>query len=60
MKGVIKFFEEVRSELKKVTWPSKDETIRMTIVVIITTIIVGAYVGIIDYGLTKILGEFIQ
>ena len=60
MKGVIKFFEEVRSELKKVTWPSKDETIRMTIVVIITTIVVGAYVGIIDYGLTKILGEFIQ
>ncbi len=60
MKGIIKFFEEVRSELKKVTWPSKDETVRMTIVVIITTIIVGAYVGVIDYGLTKILGKFIQ
>lgn len=41
------FFSEVRSELKKVTWPSRAEVQATTIVVIITTIVFGFYL----YGL---------
>ena len=43
------------SELKKVTWPSRQNTIRLTIIVLLISLIIGAYVGIIDILLTKVL-----
>lgn len=55
---VFKFFGEVRDEMKKVVWPKKEETIRLTAVVIIFTLIVGIYVGLLDFGFAKGL-EFI-
>lgn len=42
-------------ELKKVTWPSREQTIRLTLVVIIISLIIGMYVGIIDILLAKAL-----
>jgi len=60
MKSIINFLTEVVTELKKVTWPTRAEATRMTVVVIITTIIVGAYIGTIDFGLTKFLEQFLR
>lgn len=42
-------------ELKKVTWPSRAETVRLTMVVILISLIIGLYIGIIDLGLAKVL-----
>src|SRR5215470_13888693 len=39
---------EVASELRKVTWPSRKETFSSTIVVIVTTIIAAAFLGLFD------------
>lgn len=47
------FVSEIIEELKKVSWPSKQETIRLTLVVITISLIIGFYVGIIDILLTK-------
>jgi preprotein translocase subunit SecE len=47
------FFVEVRSELKKVTWPSRTEVYSTTIVVILTTIFFGFYL----YGLDLVLSQ---
>jgi len=52
------FATDVVSELKKVTWPTKAETIRLTMIVIIVSLIIGTYVGIIDILLAKGL-EFV-
>jgi preprotein translocase subunit SecE len=49
------FFVEVFEELKKVNWPTREQTIRLTLVVFIISLIVGAYVGIIDVLLAKVL-----
>jgi preprotein translocase subunit SecE len=55
------FFVEVRSELKKVTWPSKQEVYATTLVVILTTIFFGFYLFGLDLLLTqlftKVLGS---
>lgn len=51
-------FRDVVEELKKVTWPSKQQTIRLTSVVIIISLIIGLYIGIIDVLLTKGLEFF--
>lgn len=42
-------------ELKRVTWPSKEETIRLTLVVIAISLIIAFYIGIIDVLLAKLL-----
>ena len=43
------------SELKKVTWPTREETTRLTIIVIMISLIIGFYIGIIDFLLAKVL-----
>ncbi len=52
------FIGEVREELKKVTWPSRKEVIRLTLVVIIISLIIGMYVGALDIAFAKFL-EFL-
>jgi len=42
------FVKEVRSELSKVSWPTREELRDSTLVVITTVLIVAAYVGVID------------
>jgi preprotein translocase subunit SecE len=50
---LIKFLKEVRNELNKVTWPTKNEIIGSTIVVVIVSIIMSIFIGIVDFGLDK-------
>ena len=47
-KRFIKFLKETRAELKKVTWPSRDEVTSTTIVVIIATVFFGFYLFFMD------------
>ncbi|OGH07211.1 MAG: preprotein translocase subunit SecE [Candidatus Levybacteria bacterium RBG_13_35_9] len=51
----VNFLKEVSDELKKVVWPSRDEIIRLTAVVIIVSALVGLYLGGADFILTKIV-----
>jgi len=43
----------ILEELKKVSWPTRKETIRLTVVVIFISLIIGLYIGIIDVLLAK-------
>lgn len=45
---IVKFLREVWSETSKVTWPSRNQTIKMTIIVIVASIIVSIYVFGLD------------
>ena len=47
------FANGIVEELKKVTWPTRDETVRLTVIVIGISLIIGVYIGIIDVLLTK-------
>ena len=48
------FFTEVRSELKKVSWPARKEVYSTTLVVILTTIFFGFYLYALDLLLTRV------
>lgn len=54
------FLKEVIDELKKVVWPTRSEVIRLTAVVMLVSLIVGIYLGAIDYILTKILALVVK
>lgn len=49
----VNFLKEVRDELSKVVWPSRDEVIRLTGVVILVSLGLGIFLGGIDIILTK-------
>lgn len=55
MGPIVSFFSEVRAELSKVTWPKRDEVIRLTLIVFLVSGIIGAYVGGLDYLFTRLL-----
>jgi preprotein translocase subunit SecE len=52
--GIFSFFGEVFSEMKKVTWPSRQETSRLTILVLSVSVAIGALLGVLDFAFTKI------
>jgi preprotein translocase subunit SecE len=53
---VKEFFREVKIEIKKVVFPSKDELIGSTWIVIITVMVISLFLGIVDLGLTRLVG----
>lgn len=54
----IRFLREVRSEMERVTWPTKDQTVRLTTLVIALTLAVGLYIGALDTVFTKLASTF--
>ncbi|MDO8750137.1 MAG: preprotein translocase subunit SecE [Dehalococcoidia bacterium] len=54
-RGVFQFFGEVVSELKKVTWPSRQETIRLTLLVIAVSVAIGVVLGVLDLLFTRLV-----
>jgi preprotein translocase subunit SecE len=57
---VSQFLREVRIELSKVTWPTRKETIASTSVVLVIVILIAAFLGIVDLGLSKLMRLFLR
>ena len=51
---IINFFTDVVKEMKKVTWPTKDELKESTVIVIVTCLILAAFTYLIDMSITTI------
>jgi len=45
---IITFFKEVKTETKRVNWPTREETIRYTLIVVGVSLVVAAYLGGLD------------
>jgi preprotein translocase subunit SecE len=54
------FLREVKAELKKVVWPTKNQTMASTIVVIVLVIIVSSFLGLFDLGLKGLIRMVLQ
>lgn len=53
MKKLIKYFKESYQELKKVVWPSREAVVSSTKVVLVSTVIVAVFLGLVDFLLLK-------
>lgn len=58
---IISYFREARGELRKVVWPSRRQTFNDTLLVIVISLVVAAFLGAIDYvlniGLSRLVGQ---
>ena len=60
MSTPVGFLRETKEELVKVVWPKRQEVIRLTGVVIGVSLLVGAFVGGLDFVFTKLLSLLIK
>ncbi len=57
--GFGKFFKEVKSEIKKIVWPAKQQVIKNTMIVIAAVVVIGLVIWVLDlifqYGLFNLI-----
>lgn len=56
----ILFVKEAKAEFAKVIWPTRNQTLRLTMVVIFVSVLVGAYIFTLDSLLAKIVEKFLR
>lgn len=58
--AIARFFRELRSELKKVVWPTPKQVLKNTLIVLACVLVVGAFIWIFDYvagwSITSLIG----
>ncbi len=54
-----RMFGDVVSELRRVTWPTRQETMRLSLMVIAVSATIGAFLGIIDIGFGRLLSAIL-
>ena len=55
----ITFLKEVRLEMRKVNWPTKQETIKYVIIVIGVSAVLAVFLGVLDFIFVRLLNKFI-
>ena len=58
--AAIQFLREVRTEIKKVTWPSRKDTLSATLVVLVAVFIIATFLGIVDSGLSSLVKQLLR
>lgn len=54
-KNLVRFFKDIRTELKKVIWPTKQQLTNNTVTVLLTCLVVGAIIWIADEALSYLV-----
>ncbi|HOZ37155.1 MAG TPA: preprotein translocase subunit SecE [Anaerolineaceae bacterium] len=55
-----RWFKETAGELRKVSWPTREEAIALTRIVLIVTIIMSAILGILDFIFARLVGLLVN
>lgn len=53
------YLRDIKGELRHVNWPTKQQAVYFTIIVVIISLLTGAYLGLFDFLFTTALQEFI-
>ena len=57
---IVKYLKETRAELRKVSWPTRQEALNLTLIVVAFTVFMTALLGIIDYIFAWVFGLIIR
>lgn len=55
-----KFLSEVKSEVKKVTWPNREQLISSTGAVLVILVVSGVFLGLLDVLFTNVIGNLLK
>ena len=51
----LRYFGDIVSELRRVTWPTRQETVRLTIMVLAVSATIGVFLGLVDMAFSRII-----
>ena len=60
MNKVTNFLRAVKGEIKKITWPSRAEVMRSTLIVLVVIVLFGLLIGGMDIGIFQIIKFFLR
>jgi preprotein translocase subunit SecE len=58
--GLRRYLNESWSELRKVAWPTRETVVRLTLLVIAVSIVVGIYIGVLDVVFNRTIEQFLN
>ncbi len=54
--AIKRYYRETVGELRKVTWPTREEALRLTGIVIVVIVVMAAFLGVLDFFFTRLFG----
>lgn len=57
---IFRYFKETRAEVRKVSWPTRQEALRLTLVVLAVTISMAIILGALDYLFSQLIGFVVR
>lgn len=60
VKRIKRFFNDIKTEIKRITWPNRQQTTSGTIAVLVSCVLVGVFIAAVDFILTVVLRFFIS
>ena len=58
--ALFRYFRETRAELRKVAWPSRQETVRLSLIVVSVLVALSAFLGVVDYLFAQVIGLVVR
>lgn len=55
-----RYFREVRAEVRKVTWPSRQEVLRLSAIVLVVLVIMSVFMALLDWGFARLMQAIIN
>ncbi len=47
--AIVRYFKDTRAELRRVTWPTRDEAKNLTLIIVTVTVVMALFLGLLDY-----------
>ncbi len=60
MNKLLQFLKDVKVELGKVVWPTRRQALKIMGIVVFFSVFVALFLGLIDYGLARLIGLFVE
>ena len=60
MSRIRRFVDEAWSELKKVSWPTREQTRNLTVLVFVVSFSVGLYITVLDFGFAQVVARLVR
>jgi preprotein translocase subunit SecE len=54
------FIEEVLAEFKKVNWPTREQLVNSTVIVLVVTVVIAFFLGMVDIGLARVVERILR
>jgi len=52
---IVKYFKGVRAEVRKVTWPTRAEVVRLSVIIMVVLVVMSAFMALVDYGFSVLM-----